>query len=55
MTKQAGLPPKPTYRYLYAQHQYQELLKTLPHKDAYQTIMREMGLKSRSALWNYLK
>ena len=55
MMKQAGLPPKPTYRYLYAQHQYQELSKTLTRKDAYQTIMNEMGLKSRSTLWNYLK
>lgn len=53
--KLAGLPQKQTYRYLYAQHQYEELSKTLSHKETCQTIMNEMGLKSRTTLWGYLK
>lgn len=53
MTRLAGLSSKQTYRYLYAQHQYRELSKDLSHKDASQIIMNEMGLKSRTTLWNY--
>lgn len=53
--KLAGLPQKQTYRYLYAQHQYQELSKIFSHKETCQIIMNEMGLKSRTTLWSYLK
>lgn len=53
--KVAGLALKKTYRYLYAQHQYQDLSKALSHNEACQAIMNEMGLKSRTTLWSYLK
>lgn len=55
MMKLIGLSPKQTHRYLYAQHQYRELSKTLSHKEVSLTIMNEMGLKSRTTLWNYLE
>ena len=55
MMKLVGLSPKQTYRYIYAQHQYRELSKTLSHKEISRIIMNEMGLKSRTTLWNYLE
>lgn len=54
MMKLAGLSPKQTYRYLYAQQQYLELSQTLSHKEASRAIMDEMGFKSRTTLWAYL-
>lgn len=53
MMRLVGLSPKQTYRYIYAQHQYRELSKLLSHKGVSQIIMNEMGLKSRTTLWNY--
>ena len=55
MMQLIGLPPKQTYRYLYAQHQYRKLSITLSHQETSLAIMNEMGLKSRTTLWNYLK
>lgn len=55
MMKLAGLSSKQTYRYLYAQYQYRELSKILSHQEVSQVIMNEMGLKSRTTLWNYLE
>jgi hypothetical protein len=50
----AGLSPKKSYRYLYAQSQYHALSKIFSHKEVYQILMQDMGLRSRTTLWGYL-
>lgn len=52
--KTAKLAPSKTYRYLYAKNLHAELGKTLSRYRTQQTIMREMGLRSRRTLWGYL-
>jgi hypothetical protein len=49
------LPPRKSYRYLYAQRRQKQLLTTLSHYKTTLTIMDEMGLKSRTTLWGYLR
>ena len=49
-----GLTSTKTYRYLYARSLHQELSSILSNYLANQTIMREMGIKTRMTLWNYL-
>jgi len=52
--KKIGLPLSKNYRYLYARSLYAELSKTFPYYLVCQTIMRDMGIKSRTTLWSYL-
>lgn len=49
------LPPRKSYRYVYAQQRQKQLLTTLSHYKTTLTIMDEMGLKSRTTLWGYLR
>ncbi|MCH9763360.1 MAG: hypothetical protein K0U24_03900 [Gammaproteobacteria bacterium] len=49
------LPSQKAYRYLYAQQRQKELITTLSHYKTTLTIMDEMGLKSRTSLWGYLR
>ncbi|MDX2345264.1 MAG: hypothetical protein QNK11_00120, partial [Legionella sp.] len=49
------LPPRKTCRYLYAQQRQKKLITTLNHYKTTLTIMDEMGLKSRTTLWGYLR
>jgi hypothetical protein len=49
------LPPRKAYRYVYAQQRQKALITTLNHYKTTLTIMDEMGLKSRSTLWGYLR
>ncbi len=49
------LPPEKTYRYLYAHLRQKALINTLGHYKMTLTIMDEMGLKSRTTLWGYLR
>ncbi|MDF1646225.1 MAG: hypothetical protein P1U61_04480 [Legionellaceae bacterium] len=49
------LPPRKTYRYLYAHLRQKQLITTLNHYKTTLTIMDEMGLKSRTTLWGYLR
>jgi hypothetical protein len=52
--KAKGLPSSKSYRSLYAKNNYEELSKILTAYLTKQTIMREMGLRSRRTLWTYL-
>lgn len=47
-------PSSKSYRGIYAKNMYPELSQTLSPYLAKQTIMREMGLRSRRTLWSYL-
>ena len=49
------LPPLKSYRYLYAHQLQQQLSPTLGHYRLSLLIMDEMGLKSRTTLWSYLR
>jgi len=49
------LPPQIAYRYLYAHLRQKQLITTLSHYKTALTIMDEMGLKSRTTLWGYLR
>ncbi|MCH9757129.1 MAG: hypothetical protein K0U37_08075 [Gammaproteobacteria bacterium] len=49
------LPPRKTYRYLYAHLRQKQLITTLGHYKMALAIMDEMGLKSRTTLWGYLR
>tara|TARA_R110002126_G_scaffold273866_1_gene418518 strand:- start:42004 stop:42414 length:411 start_codon:yes stop_codon:yes gene_type:complete len=49
------LPPRKSYRYVYAQLRQKQLGTTLSHYKTTLTIMDEMGLKSRTTLWGYLR
>lgn len=51
---EAGLSASTSYRYLYAKHQHPLLLQGFSSREASEIIMREMGLKSRTTLWEYL-
>lgn len=51
----AGLSASKSYRYLYAAHQLPLLLQAFSNHEASEIIMREMGLKSRTTLWEYLQ
>jgi hypothetical protein len=51
----AGLSASKSYRYLYAAHQLPLLLQAFSNHEAGEIIMREMGLKSRTTLWEYLQ
>lgn len=48
------LPPRKSYRYLYAQTLYRQLSPLLRHYELILLLMREMGLQSRVTLWGYL-
>lgn len=48
------LSPLKSYRYLYAQLLYQQLVSGLNSYQLALLIMEEMGLKSRTTLWSYL-
>lgn len=50
----AGLDSMKSYRYLYAKHQHPHLLQAFSKQEANDILMREMGLKSRTTLWEYL-
>ncbi len=52
--KAKGLPLSKSYRSLYARNIHSELIKVLTAYLTKQTIMREMGLRSRRTLWAYL-
>jgi hypothetical protein len=49
------LLPRKAYRYAYAQFRQKQLLTTLSQYKTTLTIMDEMGLKSRTTLWGYLR
>jgi len=49
------LPPQKAYRYVYAHLRQKALITTLSHYKTTLTIMDEMGLKSRTTLWGYLR
>jgi hypothetical protein len=49
------LPSQKAYRYVYAQKRQKQLITTLSHYKTTLTIMDEMGLKSRTTLWGYLR
>ena len=49
------LPPQKAYRYVYAHLRQKQLITTLNHYKMTLTIMDEMGLKSRTSLWEYLR
>lgn len=49
------LPSLKSYRYLYAQALKKEMQRILPSYFLSLLIMEEMGLKSRTTLWNYLR
>jgi len=49
------LPPRKAYRYVYAHLRQKQLIMTLSHYKTTLTIMDEMGLKSRTTLWGYLR
>jgi hypothetical protein len=49
------LPPRKTYRYVYAHLRQKQLIATLNHYNMTLAIMDEMGLKSRTTLWGYLR
>ena len=48
------LPPRSSYRYLYAQTLHQSLSSTLRNYELTLLLMREMGLQTRVTLWGYL-
>ncbi len=52
--KEIQLPPSKTYRFVYAQVMHKQLTGILSNYLVCQTIMREMGLKTRMTLWRYL-
>ncbi len=49
------LPPRKSYRYVYAHLRQKQLITTLSHYKTMLSIMDEMGLKSRTTLWGYLR
>jgi hypothetical protein len=49
------IPSQKAYRYVYAQQRQKKLITTLSHYKTTLTIMDEMGLKSRTTLWGYLR
>ncbi len=49
------LPPRKAYRYVYAQQRQKQLITTLSHYKTTLATMDEMGLKSRTTLWGYLR
>lgn len=53
--KSEKLPVKKCYRYLYARMIHAQLSSTLSHYQLTPLIMREMGLRSRTSLWGYLR
>ena len=48
------LPPRKSYRYLYAQMMHEQLSPLLRNYELILLLMREMGLQSRVTLWGYL-
>lgn len=52
--KSLRLSGKKCWRYLYAQHLRSQLSSQISHYRLSLLIMDEMGLKSRTSLWNYL-
>ena len=48
------LPPRKSYRYLYAQAMHKQLSPLLRNYELTLLLMREMGLQSRVTLWGYL-
>jgi hypothetical protein len=50
-----NLPARKAYRYVYAQARQKALITRLNHYKTTLTIMDEMGLKSRTTLWGYLR
>lgn len=50
-----GLSSTKSYRYLYARQQFSSLFPALAHRDLTLLLLREMGLKSRTTLWGYLR
>lgn len=53
--KSEKLSVKKCYRYLYARMIHAQLSPTLSHYQLTLLIMREMGLRSRTTLWGYLR
>ncbi len=52
--KSLRIPVKKSCRYLYAQFIYEQLTPTYRNDELTSLLMDEMGLKSRTAIWNYL-
>ena len=50
-----GGNPTQTYRHLYAKQQYHLLSQTFSRHELIIMIMRELGVSSRTTLWNYLR
>ncbi len=50
-----NLPAQKSYRHVYANLRLKALISTLTHYKATLTIMDEMGIKSRTTLWGYLR
>lgn len=48
------LPPRKSYRYLYAQMMHEQFSPLLRNYELILLLMREMGLQSRVTLWGYL-
>ena len=53
--KTARIPVKRSCRYLYAQIIYKQLAPTQSNDKLTKLLMNELGLKSRSTLWGYLR
>lgn len=51
----AGFSSSKSYRYLYAKHQFPHLLRAFSIKEVNEMLLRELGLKSRATLWEYLR
>ena len=51
----AGFSSSKSYRYLYAKHQLPHLLQAFSIQDVNEMLIRELGLKSRTTLWEYLQ
>ncbi len=52
--KSLRIPVKKSCRYLYAQVTHKQLTPTYGNDELTRLLMNEMGLKSRTAVWNYL-
>lgn len=50
-----NLPAQKTYRHVYAHLRRKALITTLTHYKTILAIMDEMGIKSRTTLWGYLR
>ncbi len=53
--KELRIPAKRSCRYLYAQLTYQHFIATQEKDELTKTLMDELGLKSRTTLWGYLR